>query len=266
MNYEIKKIKNERFTMNYLRFGKGKQAFVILPGLSVQSVMGSAPAIENQYKLFTEDFTVYLFDRRSDIPASYDIFQMAEDTVCAIKELGLSEISLFGVSQGGMIAMTIAALYPGLVSRLSLSSTTVRATEKRIRVIREWSALAAKKDREGLFLSMGEKIYPRSYFEKYRHAFVLLSHTVTNEELARFIILADGISGFDLTDRIGQINCPVQLSYDEEDKVFPEDPVPELKEHLSALPVFESRSFNGYGHSLYDTAPGFGKWLFDFFR
>ena len=259
-------IKTETFSMDYFRFGHGNKILVILPGLSVQSVTGFAPSIVNQYKCFTDDFTVYVFDRRKNPPDGYDIFQMAEDTANAFTMLGLSEINLFGVSQGGMIALTIAAAYPEIISRLSVSSTAMRMDEKRFAVIREWMELAEKKDSSGLYLSIAKHIYPINFFEQSKEAFAEIAKTVTDDELFDFIKLANGIKDFDLTDKIGQIRCPVQLSYDEEDSVFIDDPASELINHLSHLVGLESKSFRGFGHALYDTSPDFIKWLYSFFE
>ncbi len=266
MEYKICQIVTNQFTMKYLRFGNGRKSLVVLPGLSVQSVTGFAPSIVNQYKCFTDDFTVYVFDRRSDSPDNYDIFQMAEDTVNAFTRLGLSGIYLFGVSQGGMIALTIAAAYPEMVSKLSISSTAMRVDENRFAVIREWVELAENKDSAGLYLSIGKHIYPGGFFEQSKDAFAEIAKTVTDDELANFIKLANGIKGFDLTNKVGQIRCPVQLSYDEEDSIFVDDPASELKKHLSSLAGFEAKSFRGFGHALYDTAPGFAEWLYGFFE
>lgn len=261
----IETIEAETFSMDYIRFGQGSKILVILPGLSVQSVTGFAPSIVNQYKCFTDNFTVYVFDRRKNHPDGYDIFQMAEDTANAFTRLGLSEIHLFGVSQGGMIALTIAAAYPEMISRLSVSSTAMRMDEKRFAVIREWMELAEKKDSSGLYLSIAQHIYPSSFFEKSKDAFTEIAKTVTDDELANFIKLANGIEGFDLSNKIAQIKCPVQLSYDEEDPVFSDDTASELRKHLGSLAGFESKSFRGFGHALYDTSPDFMKWLYEFF-
>ncbi len=82
-------VQADTFTMDYLRFGEGARTLVIIPGLSVQSVMGSAQAIAESYKLLTEDFTVYVFDRRKEIPASYSIDDMARDTAEAFRLFGV---------------------------------------------------------------------------------------------------------------------------------------------------------------------------------
>ena len=65
MKTEIKTIKTKDFEMRYFRFGTaGKQPIVILPGLSIKSVTESADAVVNAYSLLSDDYDVYLLDRR----------------------------------------------------------------------------------------------------------------------------------------------------------------------------------------------------------
>ena len=112
--------------MNYIRFGEGNRTMVILPGLSLKPIAASAKAVIDAYQVFAKDYTVYLFDRRTDILDSYSIEEMAEDTITRIEELGLKDLYLFGVSQGGMIAQYIALKQKDLVKKLVLASTTSR--------------------------------------------------------------------------------------------------------------------------------------------
>ena len=44
-NIRVDTVRTESFTMDYLRFGNGKKTLVILPGLSVQSVMKLSEAV-----------------------------------------------------------------------------------------------------------------------------------------------------------------------------------------------------------------------------
>ena len=105
-------VKTDLFEMDYMKFGHGNRILVIIPGLSVQSVLLSADAIEEAYQMFTDDYTVYLFDRRKDLPDVYSVHDMAEDTAAAFNVLGLDQVYLFGVSQGGMISLNIAIDHP----------------------------------------------------------------------------------------------------------------------------------------------------------
>ena len=65
---KIETVITDSFCMDFFKFGSGAKALVILPGLSVQSVMLSAVAVENAYRPLANCFTVYVFDRRKELP------------------------------------------------------------------------------------------------------------------------------------------------------------------------------------------------------
>ena len=153
-------VRTDAFTMHYFRFGCGEKPLVILPGLSVQSVMDSAQAVAEEYAVMADDFTVWLFDRREDLPPAYSVWDMADDTAAAMKALGLRDVCLFGASQGGMIAMCVAIRYPELVGRLALGSTAPEADTAESGVLEKWIALARSGDAVGLYLAFGRAIYP----------------------------------------------------------------------------------------------------------
>lgn len=88
----VQTIQTDTFTMDYCQFGHGESPLVILPGLSVQRVMGSAEAIAEAYQPLTDDFTVYVFERRNELPDNYPVWQMAEDTAAAIQTLSLGTV------------------------------------------------------------------------------------------------------------------------------------------------------------------------------
>ena len=112
MSIPIETVHTDTFSMNFFRFGRGEETLVILPGLSVQSVMGVADAVAAAYQPLADVFTVYVFDRRTELPASYSVREMARDTATAFQMLGLKKVCLFGASQGGMIALVIAVEHP----------------------------------------------------------------------------------------------------------------------------------------------------------
>ncbi|GAB3144702.1 alpha/beta fold hydrolase [Amycolatopsis sp. NPDC004378] len=58
-------------------------------------------------------------------PEQYDLKDMAADTVGLLDALGLDRVHIAGVSMGGMISQTVAALHPARVTTLtSIMSTT----------------------------------------------------------------------------------------------------------------------------------------------
>ena len=214
------RIITDEFEMGYIRFGKGTKTLVILPGLSVQSVLSAAPAIEKQYEIFAEDFTVYLFDRRSDLPDEYSVYDMADDTAKAMKELNLSGVCLFGVSQGGMIAELLAIRYPELVGKAVFASTACHLNHIESSALEDWIRFANEGKANELYLAFGEKVYSAEVFEQYRNIFSEMAKTVTEDELKRFSILAGGTKGFDVKNELSNIRCPVLAIGDKTDAVF----------------------------------------------
>lgn len=264
MEYLIKKVAINGFSMEYLRFGSGEKILVILPGLSVQSVMPSAQFIVKQYKIFAGEYTVCVFDRRLEAPEGYSISDMAEDTMAVLKHEGFERFYVFGASQGGMIAMIMAARYPDSVRKMVLASTAVHVDESRFALIKKWISFAREKDREGLMLSIGKSIYPEEYFEKYRKAFSALAQTVTDSEMERFMILAGSINGFDIGSMVRSITCPVLMAADETDKIFDIKAQEEMMELLKGNCPLKIKKYNGYGHAVYDTALDFCDVMYDF--
>ena len=257
MNAQIETVMTDLFSMNYFRFGQGKKTLVILPGLSLESVMNYADAVAESYNLLAEQFTIYVIDRRNELPAVYSIYDMARDTAMALQALGLEQADFFGASQGGMIAMVIAAKYPELVRKLVLGSTSACVSDAQYRVIESWIQLAKAGKATDLYLAFGEAIYPQEVFRQYQ---VLLSESaknVTSEDLARFAILARSLKDFDAADHLRDITCPVLVLGSEDDHVLGAEAAVHLAEQLNIRPDSELFMYDGYGHAAYDTAPDY---------
>ena len=262
----IETVSTERFSMEYFRFGTGEKTLVILPGLSVQSVMGVADAVAEAYLPIQDAFTVYVFDRRSDLPPSYPVREMARDTAEAFRALGLEKVCLFGASQGGMIALVMAIEYPELVGKLVLGSSSAHVKEPQYRVLENWVHLAKAGDREGLYLSFGEEIYPPEVFRQVRQALIDAAGTVTEGDLARFVIRAEGTKGFDVVRELDRIRCPVLAIGVYEDRVLDSDATLEIAEKLDARADFRLYLYTGYGHAAFDTAPDYKQRILRFFE
>ena len=253
----IEKVITGNFTMEYFRFGRGKKDLVILPGLSIQSVMGAADAVTSAYASLTEHYTVYVFDRRYDLPQSYMVRDMARDTAEAFKALGLKKVFLFGASQGGMIAQVIAVEHPELVAKLVLGSSSAHVKPEQYAVLEEWIRLAKAGDREGLYLDFGREIYPPKVYESSLDALKEAAKTVTERDLERLVILAEGTKDFNIADELGRIQCPVLAIGVFEDKVLDSDATMEIAEKLDVRPDFRLYMYIGFGHAAFDTAPDY---------
>ena len=251
MANEIKRIKTDSCEMEYFSFGTGEKTMVILPGLSVVSVMKSAHAIEEAYAPMASDFTIYVLD--------------SSDTVFVLRALDLKDIYLFGASQGGMIAMTIAITAPDLVSKLALGSTAARVCGDDFSELSAWVGMAEKKDATALYEVFAQALYPKETYEAYKDVFAMMSKTVTEEDLSRFVIQAKGTEGFDVLDRLSEISCPVLLLGAKDDAVLGVKPSEEIISRLSGREDFEYFMYDGYGHAAFDTAPDYKERLLKFF-
>ena len=94
--------------------------------------------ISKIYDPIADDFTIYVIDRRKDLPSPYPVHDMAIDTAEAIISLGLKDVYLFGASQGGMIVLEIAIEYPDLVKKLAVGSTSANLRSQESEAIDEW--------------------------------------------------------------------------------------------------------------------------------
>lgn len=266
MGIPIETVRTKAFSMDFFRFGKGKKTLVVLPGLSIQSVMGAADAIAAAYRSLEDSFTVYVFDRRTELPSAYSVRDMARDTAEALRTLGLEKVCIFGASQGGMLALVIAIEYPELVSRIALGSSSARVQASQYHVLEKWVRLAREKDRVGLYLEFGKEIYPPKFFEQCRDALISAASTVTDADLERFVCLAEGTKSFDVTDELDRIQCPVLAVGVYEDSVLDSDATMEIAEKLDDRPDFKLYMYTGYGHAAFDTAPDYRDRLLRFFE
>ena len=241
-------VKTDGFEMRYIKFGKGGKNLVVIPGLSVKSVLLSEEQIVSAYSPFENEYTVYLFDRRLNMPENYTVYGMANDTAAVMTALGLEDVCLFGVSQGGMIAQCIAVDHPALVSKLVLGSTAARAAGGGIKAdARE-------------FLNA---LYADEFISKLGIAEALSNVEITDDEEKRFKITSKAADGFDLTDKLSRIKCPVLVIGASNDRIIPSSASAELAE----LTGGELYMYGApYGHAVYDEAPDYKARVLEFLK
>ena len=240
------------FTMDCCRFGQGRETLVILPGISLQRVMGTAGAIAGAYRKLAESCEICVFERRNDMPPGYGVRDMALDTARAMEALGLGPAHLFGASQGGMMAMALAALRPELVKRLILGSTSARISDRRYGAVFEpWARLARAGDAAALCRTFAEAVYPRRVFGKLGPLLSELAEAVTEEDLERFAIQVEALRGLDLEEDLGRIACPTLVIGDRDDAVVGGEASGRIAARIPGAELF---MYEGWGHAAYDLA------------
>ena len=248
MGVETEKIVTDGVSIGFFRFGQGKRPMVILPGLSIKSILLYRDAIAGAFESFAEDFEVYVFDRREDLPEAYTVSDMADDYIKAFEALGLKGLSLYGASQGGMISLTIAIKRPDLVSAMVIGSSASRQTEGSKALVAEWNRLAREENEDALIESFASNVYSKAFYEAYKEPIVASVKGITKEEFKRFVILTDKMAEFDVYDSLDQIKCPVLVMCGSEDAVLGALPSIEMAAKLACT----VKLFEGYGHAVYD--------------
>ncbi|MCR5782272.1 MAG: alpha/beta hydrolase [Clostridia bacterium] len=240
--------------MEFLHFGnRDGEKFVILPGLALKSVLGSAGAIVSAYSLIAENYDVYLFDHIPEEPEGYDIAGMVEDTLAAFGREDIDRAHLMGVSMGGMVAQTIALKAPERVASLILCSTAADTSRADPAVFEKWKTLAEERNVPALMDAFGESVYTPTFYGQYRENIIASGDGATEQDFRNFLISLDAVTRFDVHKEAGDISCPVFVLGAGDDRVLGRQAAYDLIKALDC-PYY---IYEGYGHGVYDEAPDY---------
>ena len=246
-------LKLDNTKMDYVSFGKGKKNLVIIPGLNLRGVKGSALPLAYMYRIFAKEYKVYVFDRKDDIYKGYTVEEIAEDICSAMNMLGIKNADVFGVSQGGMIAQYLAINHPELVNRLVLAVTLSKQNETVTMVIENWVEMSESKDYDALVIDMMEKLYSENYLKKYKWLIPIAAKFSKPKDFRRFIILAKACLTCDTYNKLNLIKCPVLVLGGKQDKIVTGKASEEIAEKLNCN-IFR---YEDLGHAAYEEAKDF---------
>ena len=253
MDYKTETVTAGEAIIEFFRFGEGKKPLIILPGLSIKSILMYKAAVAIALDTFGEDYEVFVFDRRKNFPDVYPVEDMAKDYINAFEKLGLKDASLYGISQGGMIALSIAVQRPGLVSSMVLGSTCARFTPEAEEMLKGWNKLAREHNEEALIEGFMNKVYSKAFVDAYKDAIVASLKGITDDEFARFVISTDAPTRYDVYDKLGVIKCPVFVMCGSEDAILGAECSRDIAQKLGC----ELKIFDGASHAVYDEVPEF---------
>ena len=247
--------------MDYAVFGKGKTPLVMIPGLSLRDVKGAGWGLAIGYSIFAKDYRVYVFDKKADVPDGYSVKDIADDTVTAMRALGIERAHIFGTSLGGMVAQYIAVYYPEIVDKLILAVTTARNNEVVSTVVGGWIDCAERGDLSFIANEMLGQLYSEELARKYGKIMPLIAKFYIPKDMPRFIRMARACLTVDILDRLCQIKAPTLVLGGERDKIVGGFASYEIAERIPDARIY---MYEKYGHSAYDEAPDFNKRILDF--
>ena len=260
--YMIQSVKVNNSEMEYIKFGDGNKIFVIIPGLSLKSVLLSEEVIIASFSEFTNDFTIYLFDRIKDIPKNYNIHNMAEDAYSAMINAWIKSCNIFWASQWWMIAQCIAIKHPNFIERMILWSTTCKIESNALKIISgriELAKLGKISELKKRFLT---DVYCEETIKKYWTFILQADSDLTDEETQRFIKFASAMLGFDIEKDLWNIKCNVLAIWSNYDKIFGWESTKNIAKRIKC----ESYLYDKYGHAVYDEAPDFREKMLKFLQ
>lgn len=243
----------------YLRFGRGAKNFVILPGMSMFPVTQSPEGVAARFALFAEEYTVWLFDRAEPVTEGIRTEDMADETAAAMTALGIADADMYAASQGGSVALVLAARYPRLVRKAVLASTTAYCTPAARETFAHWSALARAGDAVALNRDIFARVYSAAYREQFADAFRDSESLGTADDCLRYACLAEAYAPFDGRPLLAQLRCPVLAVNGGRDEVFrnallsPAD-----------LPAAEFYVYPNGAHAVYDEEADFVERIYAF--
>lgn len=243
-----------------ITFGRGVRSLVLIPGLRIAPLKGSGAVSARYYRLFSEAYTVYIFDRKEPLAPDCTIHDLAEDLAAAMDRLGLRGADVLGASQGGMIAQDLAIHHPALVRRMVLAVTASRSNPTIEDAINAWVSMLRQGDLAGFARDYMRRGYSEAYIKKYGAFLPLVFRLQKPMPAERFIALARACLSCRTYDELEQIRCPVLVIGGGRDGVVSAEASREIAEKLRC-PCY---MYEDLSHEAYSEAKDFNRRVYDF--
>lgn len=265
INAKCKRVIINGESTDYITFGKGNKNLIIIPGLgdAIKTVKGMAKSFSYIYKEFGNDYKVYIISRRNNISKGFSISMMADDINSVMDKLNITNASIIGISQGGMIAQELAIKYPNRVNKLVLAVTSARNNEVIDKVVNNWIECAKKKDYKSIVIDIAERSYTAKRLKKYRKLYKVLYRIGRPKNYDRFIIQAESCLNHDSYDNLSKIKVKTLIIGARLDKIVGVDASIELHKKIkdSQLYIYEK-----FGHGVYEYIRNFNNRIIDFLK
>lgn len=254
------KLKLKDKTIDYISFGKGEKTLVMIQGLNTRGIRGAAIPLAWMYRIFADKYKVYIFDRKKEITENVTINELAEDLSEAIDALHISKADILGVSQGGIIAQSLAIHRPDLVRKMVLAVTYARDNEILCETVERWITLTEQGKMKELISDMTVKLYSESYVKRYQLILPILTWLQKPKDRKRFMNLAKACLGSNIYENLDKIECPVLVIGGQCDLVVGSNASLEIAKKLKC----ECYMYENLGHALYEEATDFNQRVYDF--
>lgn len=249
--------------VEYYKFGNGKKVLVMIPGMSQKSCISLGSAVKTAYKLFCDDFTVYLIEKANDIKPDDTMECIVDDYIKVIEELNLKDIFLLGASYGGVVSQEISIKRPDLIKKMTIVSSTSAQDLSCTDIFRKWLKLTNENKLEELTVEMLESIYSPNIALMLKESSIKTALELSKEEIERFKMQLITLSGWSGYQNLSKISCPTLIVAAKGDKVFDYHDSLLMHQNIKDSKIYlydEEKS-----HAIYDEELDFKKIVYDFF-
>jgi 3-oxoadipate enol-lactonase len=193
--------------INYSVEGKG--AWVVMS----HSLACNLSMWDQQAAQLAQGFRVLRFDTRghggSDAPAGpYTLDLLANDLRALLDALGIERPHFVGLSMGGMVGMSFAISNPGRLRSLVLCDTTSRIPPEALPVWQERIKTAAQQGMEPLVEPTLRRWFTEDFYRNNKPVMARVGEMIRRTPVPGYIGCCEAIAKLDLTNRLGEIDCP----------------------------------------------------------
>ncbi len=252
-------------TMDYIKFGKGSENLILIPGLgeSYTNPKGKALPLAYFFKAFAKNYTVYIFARKRPLPQIYSNREMAGDIAYAMDLLNIPKAHIYGISQGGMIAQHLAINYPQKLNKLIIALSLSRQNKVVQGAIKPWISMVQK----GEFKTMLEDVAIKSYTPKglkLRKPFVPLLAALTKpKSFDNFITQANACLSQNCYMDLCNVKAPTLVIGAQKDAILGVEGSIEIAEAIQGSQLY---IYQNYGHGAYEEAKDFNTRVLNFLQ
>lgn len=245
-------------SMDYAVFGKGERPLLLIRGLNITRLQGTTPNLVRRYRLYADNFRIYVIDRREPLPEVITDEFLAEDVYEGAKALGLERVPVIGNSQGGMIAQYLTLNHPEMVEKLVLNVTTCTPNPVLTKNVEGWVKMTEEESLPAVSDSFMSLMYPPGKEPVLEDGEEVVPG-LKSHPAEEFIALSKACLTCNTKERLKEIECPVLVLGGGKDVIMSPEASVELAEALGT----EAIIFDDLGHGAYE-APEYQKMVLDF--
>lgn len=260
--HSLNSFKVKDIEIKYAIIHGGKKSFVMLPGVSLVSVLTSLKAIEEAYKTFLDEYTIYVFDNCAHVNDKDTIVTQADNDILLFDYLNIKSAYVLATSHGGMKAQIVASKRPDLIKKLILASSCLKTNEKRIEVLKRWEGFALNYEVERINRDFFEKLFTPEFYKKNYEVIKTNFKIGTKDDCLNFAKMLRTMYDVDITSYTKKIVCKTLAIGAENDCIFGQDATLEI---ASTIPC-DYYIYKGYCHAVYDEASDYKNRIREFFK